>query len=137
MSEHINKVILLGLLGKDPEFKTPEKSNRFTLLSVATTEKWTDKSTGEKKENTEWHKVVVFDEALSQYAAENLKKGDKVRVEGKLNTSKWEKDGVTRYSTKVIVNKFSGKLLLEYNDTPENMIPIKEVESVYADSIPF
>jgi single-strand DNA-binding protein len=99
----VNKVTILGRLGKDPEMKSFNNGNSVANFSIATSEEWKDKTTGEKKSNTEWHNIVAytpFAEIVSKY----LNKGDQVYIEGKLKTRSWEKDGVTRYVTEVIAS---------------------------------
>lgn len=103
----LNKVMLLGNLGADPEVRYMQNGNPVANFSVATTEKWKDKQSGEQKEKTEWHRVVVFGQA-GETIAEWFRKGDTIFVEGKLQTRKWEdKDGVERYTTEVILERFS------------------------------
>ena len=97
----INKVILIGNLGKDPEVKYFPNGDAFCNVTLATSESWTDKQSGEKKERTEWHNVV-FTRKLAEIVGQYLKKGSKVYVEGSLRTRKWEKDGVERYTTEII-----------------------------------
>ncbi len=101
----LNKVMIIGHLGRDPETTYTQSGNAVSKISVATTENWTDKNTGEKKEKTEWHRVVFFGkqaETIAKYMA----KGSQIYVEGKLQTSQYEKDGVTRYSTDILANNF-------------------------------
>lgn len=101
----INKVILIGNLGKDPEVKYLQNSDAVCNFSVATTEKWKDKSTGEKREKTEWHSIVAW-RRLAEICGEYLSKGSKVYVEGKLQTRSWEdKDGATRYKTEIVISE--------------------------------
>jgi len=97
----VNKVILLGTCGKDPEIRYTPGGSAVTNVSIATSEKWKDKQTGELKEDTEWHRVVFFGR-LAEIAGEYLRKGSPVYVEGKNKTRSWEKDGITRYSTDII-----------------------------------
>lgn len=99
MAKSLNKVTLIGNLGVDPEFRTLENGNTVTNLSIATHESWTD-SNGEKQERTEWHRVAAWGK-LAEICNEYLRKGSKVYVEGRLQTRKWEKDGVERYSTEI------------------------------------
>ena len=101
----VNKVILIGRLGKDPETRYMPNGEAVTNITLATSEKWKDKS-GEKQEKTEWHNLVFF-RRLAEVAGEYLKKGAEIYVEGKLTTEKYEKDGVTRYTTKIIVNEMT------------------------------
>jgi single-strand DNA-binding protein len=100
----VNKVTILGHLGKDPESRFMPNGKAVCNFSIATSEQWKDKQTGEKKEATEWHNIAIYDR-LAEVAAEYLRKGSPVYVEGKLHTRKWEKDGVTRYTTEIIVNE--------------------------------
>jgi single-strand DNA-binding protein len=106
----INKVILVGNLGAKPEVKYASNGNAITNLSVATSESWTDKNTGQKQEKTEWHRVSLFGK-LAEIAGQYLDKGSKVYVEGKLQTRKWQdKSGADRYTTEVVVSGFNGTL---------------------------
>ena len=104
MARGINKVILIGNLGKDPEMRSMPSGGQVTNVTVATSESWKDKATGEAKEKTEWHTVVFFNR-LAEIAGQYLKKGSKVYIEGSLRTRNWEKDGVTHYKTEVIANE--------------------------------
>ncbi len=110
MAGSVNKVILVGNLGKDPEIRRTQDGRPIANLSVATSETWRDKNTGERKEKTEWHQVVIFNDNLAKVAEQYLKKGMKVYIEGALQTRKWEKDGVERYTTEVVLQKFRGEL---------------------------
>lgn len=103
MARGINKAILIGNLGRDPETRQTSGGAQVTSFSIATTEAWTDKATGEKKENTEWHRVTTFGK-LAEVAGEYLKKGSAVYVEGRIKTSKYEKDGQTHYSTEIVAS---------------------------------
>lgn len=109
MAGSVNKVILIGNLGQDPEIITGQ-NGKFCTLSIATSESWRDKNSGERKEVTDWHRVKIFNETLVDFAEKYLKKGNKVYVEGKQKTRKWEKDGVTHYSTEVVIAAFGGTL---------------------------
>ena len=100
----INKVILVGNLGKDPEVRYMPSGGAVTTVTIATSESWKDKQTGEQKERTEWHNVVFYNR-LAEIAGEYLKKGSQIYVEGSLRTEKYEKDGVTKYSTKIVANE--------------------------------
>ena len=104
MARGINKVILVGTCGKDPDTRYMPSGGAVTNISVATNEQWTDKQTGQKQERTEWHNIVFFGR-LGEIAGEYLKKGSQVYIEGKLKTEQYEKDGITRYSTKIIANE--------------------------------
>jgi single-strand DNA-binding protein len=99
----VNKVILLGNLGKDPEVKYMPNGNAVANITVATSESWNDKSSGEKKEKTEWHRVVFFGK-LAEIVGQYLKKGSKIYIEGKLQTRKWQKEGVDQYTTEIVVD---------------------------------
>jgi single-strand DNA-binding protein len=110
MAGSVNKVILVGNLGADPEVRRMPSGDPIVNLSVATSETWRDKNTSERKEKTEWHRVVIFNDQLAKVAEQFLKKGMKVYIEGQLQTRKWEKDGVERYSTEVVLQKFRGEL---------------------------
>lgn len=105
MARGVNKVILIGNLGQDPEVRYMPQGGAVANLTIATSETWTDKATNEKKENTEWHRVVIY-QRLAEIAGEYLRKGSKVYIEGKLKTRKWQdKDGVERYTTEIICNE--------------------------------
>ncbi|MFC0634578.1 single-stranded DNA-binding protein [Brevundimonas balnearis] len=113
MAGSVNKVILVGNLGKDPEIRTLNSGERVANLSLATSETWRDKSTGERKEKTEWHRVVIFNENIVKVAENYLKKGSTVYVEGALQTRKWtDQQGVEKYSTEVVLQKFRGELTM-------------------------
>lgn len=105
MARGINKVILIGNLGSDPEVRYMPQGGAVANLTLATSETWTDKNTNEKKENTEWHRLVIY-QRLAEIAGEYLRKGSKIYVEGKLKTRKWtDKDGIERYTTEIVVNE--------------------------------
>jgi single-strand DNA-binding protein len=113
MAGSVNKVILVGNVGKDPEIRRTQDGRAICNLSLATSETWRDKSTGERKEKTEWHRVVIFNENLSKIAEQYVRKGSKLYIEGQLQTRKWtDKDGSERYSTEVVLQGFSGTLTL-------------------------
>ncbi|MCK5639543.1 MAG: single-stranded DNA-binding protein [Gammaproteobacteria bacterium] len=103
MARGINKVILVGNLGKDPEMRYTSNGGAIANLTIATSEQWTDKQSGQKQEKTEWHRVVMFGK-LGEIAGEYLRKGSQVYLEGRLQTREWEKDGVKRYSTEIVAN---------------------------------
>jgi single-strand DNA-binding protein len=112
MAGSVNKVIIIGNLGSDPEFRDFPSGQKIGSIRVATSETWTDKSTNEKRERTEWHTVIVFAPVAVGYAETYLKRGDKVYIEGKLQTRKWQdQSGQDRYSTEIIVNNISGQLI--------------------------
>jgi single-strand DNA-binding protein len=113
MAGSVNKVILLGNLGADPEIRRTQDGRPIANLRIATSESWRDKATGEKREKTEWHRVVIFNDNLCRIAEQYLKKGSKVYVEGQLQTRKWtDQQGVERYSTEVVLQNFRGELTL-------------------------
>lgn len=113
MAGSVNKVILVGNLGKDPEVRRMTSGEPVVNLSVATSESWRDKASGERKERTEWHRVVIFNENLAKVAEQYLRKGSKVYLEGQLSTRKWtDKDGQEKYSTEVVLNRFRGELVM-------------------------
>ena len=113
MAGSVNKVILIGNLGRDPEVKTLQSGNKLANLSVATSETWKDKQSGERKEKTEWHRVAIFDERLAEIAEKYLRKGSKVYLEGALQTRKWTgNDGVEKYTTEVVLQRFNSVLTM-------------------------
>jgi single-strand DNA-binding protein len=113
MAGSVNKVILVGNLGKDPDVRRMQSGEPVVNLSIATSETWRDKASGERKEKTEWHRVVIFNPNLAEVAEKYLRKGAKVYVEGQLATRKWtDKDGVEKYSTEVVLNRFRGELTM-------------------------
>jgi single-strand DNA-binding protein len=113
MAGSVNKVILVGNLGRDPEVRRMPSGDAVVTLSLATSESWRDKASGERKEKTEWHRVVIFNRNLAEVAEKYLKKGAKVFVEGQLQTRKWtDKDGVEKYSTEVVLQNFRGELTM-------------------------
>lgn len=108
----LNKITLIGRLGKDPETRTTSTGSSFTILSLATNESWKDKQTGEKKEKVEWHSIVILNEKLATNASKYLHKGSQVYVEGQLQARKWkDKDGVEKNSTEIVLKNFSGQLI--------------------------
>ena len=113
MAGSVNKVILVGNLGKDPEIRRTQDGRPIANLSIATSETWRDKGTGERKEKTEWHRVVIFNEGLCKVAEQYLKKGAKVYIEGQLQTRKWtDQSGVEKYSTEVVLQNFNSTLTM-------------------------
>src|SRR3982074_3950911 len=113
MAGSVNKVIHVGNLGKDPEVRRVQKGNPVVSMSVATSDSWRDKATGERKEKTEWHRVVIFSEPLCKVAEQYLKKGAKVYIEGALQTRKWtDASGVEKYSTEVVLQGFNSTLTM-------------------------
>jgi single-strand DNA-binding protein len=113
MAGSVNKVIIVGNLGKDPEIRTLNSGDRVANLRIATSESWRDKSSGERKEKTEWHQVVIFNENLVKVAENYLHKGSTVYIEGSLQTRKWtDQQGVEKYSTEIVLQKFRGELTM-------------------------
>jgi single-strand DNA-binding protein len=113
MAGSVNKVILVGNLGRDPEVRRLNSGEPVVNLRIATSESWKDKQSGERKERTEWHSVVIFNENLARIAEQYLKKGSKVYVEGQLQTRKWQdQQGQERYTTEVVLQRFRGELTL-------------------------
>lgn len=113
MAGSVNKVILVGNLGKDPEVRHTQDGKPIVNLSVATSESWRDKNSGERKEKTEWHRVVIFNENLAKVAEQYLKKGAKVFIEGQLQTRKYtDNSGVEKYSTEVVLQNYRGELTM-------------------------
>lgn len=113
MAGSVNKVILLGNVGRDPEIRATQTGGRIANLSIATSESWKDKSTGERKENTQWHRVVIFNDALVGIIERYVKKGSKLFIEGQLETRKWtDKEGKDQYSTEVVLRQYGGTLTL-------------------------
>jgi single-strand DNA-binding protein len=113
MAGSVNKVILIGNLGADPEIKRTQDGRPIANLRIATSDTWRDKNTGERKEKTEWHRVVIFSEGLCKIAEQYLKKGAKVYIEGQLQTRKWtDQSGVEKYSTEVVLQNFNSTLTM-------------------------
>lgn len=113
MAGSVNKVILVGNLGKDPESRSFQNGGKVVSFSVATSENWKDKNSGERKDKTEWHNVSIFSEGLARVAEQYLKKGSKVYLEGQLETRKWQdKDGNDRYTTDVVLRNFNSSMVL-------------------------
>jgi len=140
----VNKVTLLGNLGKDPEIRNTQGGKKIANLSLATSETWRDKNTGEKREKTEWHRVVIFAEGLADVAEKYLKKGSKLYVEGKIQTRKWQdQSGNDRYATEVVVESFAGKIVLldrraeERGEQAETAPAAKVQRDEMDESIPF
>lgn len=113
MAGSVNKVILVGNLGKDPEVRNTQDGRKVVNLSLATSESWKDRQSGERKEKTEWHRVVIFNDNLAEVAEKFLKKGSKVFLEGQLQTRKWtDQAGAEKYSTEIVLQKYRGELTL-------------------------
>ncbi|MFM9844599.1 MAG: single-stranded DNA-binding protein [Dongiaceae bacterium] len=113
MAGSVNKVTLIGNLGRDPEIRSLQDGNKVANLSVATSESWRDKASGERRERTEWHRVVIFNERLIDVVEKYLKKGAKVYLEGALQTRKWtDQSGAEKYTTEVVLQRFRGELVM-------------------------
>ena len=113
MSGSVNKVILIGNLGRDPEMRNLSDGSPVVNLSLATSERWTDRTSGERRERTEWHRVVIFDDRLCDVAQKFLRKGSKIYVEGQLQTRKWtDQQGIEKYSTEVVLRRFNSVLTM-------------------------
>jgi single-strand DNA-binding protein len=113
MAGSVNKVILVGNLGRDPEIRSFQNGGRVANLSLATSESWRDKASGERKERTEWHRVAIFNDRLVEVAEKYLKKGSKVYIEGQLETRKWtDNSGQEKYTTEVVLRQFRGELTM-------------------------
>ena len=113
MAGSVNKVILVGNLGRDPEIRSMNSGDRVCNLSLATSESWNDKNSGERQERTEWHRVVIFDQKLIEVCEKYVKKGSKLYIEGQLQTRKWtDQSGVEKYSTEVVLQRFRGQLTM-------------------------
>jgi len=113
MAGSVNKVILVGNLGRDPEVRNAQSGMKIVNLAVATSDTWNDKTSGERKEVTEWHRVVIMNDRLADVAEKYLRKGSKLYIEGKLQTRKWtDKDGQEKYTTEIMIGRFGGELVL-------------------------
>ena len=113
MAGSVNKVILVGNLGRDPEVRNTQNGDPIVNMSLATSESWKDRTTGERRERTEWHRVVIFNENLGRIAQQYLRKGSKVYIEGQLQTRKWQdQSGQEKYSTEVVLQRFRGELTM-------------------------
>jgi len=113
MAGSVNKVILVGNLGRDPEIRSTQDGTQIANLSLATSETWRDRQSGERKERTEWHRVVIFNENLVKVAQQYLKKGSKIYIEGQLQTRKWtDQSGQEKYTTEVVIPRFRGELTM-------------------------
>lgn len=155
MAGSVNKVILVGALGRDPEVRATQDGREIVTLNVATSESWKDKGTGERREKTEWHKVVIFNEGLGKVVQQYTRKGSKLYVEGQLQTRKWvNKEGNDQYSTEIVLQNFNGKIEIlskvdgnsgrpeEDDDEPPHSAPvqrrsIQETDPELDDEIPF
>jgi single-strand DNA-binding protein len=117
----LNKVTLIGKVGKDPEINKTQAGKTLASFSIATSETWKDKNTGEKREKAEWHNVVVYNENIAKVVQNYVKKGNQIYIEGALQTRKWQdKDGKDRYTTEVVLQDFKGQLVLLHSGKPDN-----------------
>ena len=153
MSGSVNKVTLVGNLGRDPEIRAMQNGDKIVQLSIATSDRWKDKNSGEQRERTEWHRVVIFNDALGKIAEQYLKKGSTVYLEGQLQTRKWtdQQSGQDKYTTEVVLQRYRGELTL-LGSRPDNQInndynkdeidqsgehPVSDIASDLDDEIPF
>ncbi|MAG24673.1 single-stranded DNA-binding protein [Candidatus Pacearchaeota archaeon] len=144
MAGSVNKVILVGNLGRDPEVRSMSNGGKVVNLSVATSESWKDKQSGERREKSEWHRVVIFNEHLAEVAEKYIRKGSKVYIEGQLQTRKWtDKSGTDKYSTEVVLQRFRGELQMldskgEGGQAQDPQAPLgNEATATLDDEIPF
>jgi single-strand DNA-binding protein len=138
MSGAINKVILIGNLGADPEIRRLTDGRPVANLRLATSESWKDKATGERRERTEWHRIVCFNEGLCKVIEQYAKKGSKVYIEGQLQTRKWQdKDGQDKYSTEIVMQGFNSTLVLLDSRGAGNPAPAEPQSQTLDDEIPF
>lgn len=136
MAGSLNKVTLIGNLGRDPEIRLAPDGTKIAQISVATGESWRDKITGERKDRTEWHKVVVFNDRLSEMCEKYIKKGSKVYVEGQIQTRKWtDNSGQDRFATEIVISRFKGEII--FLDPRESIQDISSNDMVMDDEIPF
>jgi single-strand DNA-binding protein len=137
MAGSVNKVILVGNLGRDPEIRSTQDGTRVANLSLATSESWRDKNSGERRERTEWHRVVVFNDRLVDICERYLKKGSKIYIEGALQTRKWtDQSGQEKYTTEVVLQKFRGELTMLDGRGGAGAGPEEEAGSSFSDSGP-
>ena len=153
MSGSVNKVTLVGNLGRDPEIRAMQNGDKIVQLSIATSDRWKDKNSGEQRERTEWHRVVIFNDALGKIAEQYLKKGSTVYLEGQLQTRNWtdQQSGQDKYTTEVVLQRYRGELTLlgsrpdnqinnEYNKSEidqSSELPVSNIASDLDDEIPF
>lgn len=135
MAGSVNKVTLIGNLGKDPEVRNTQSGGKVVNLTIATSESWNDKASGERKEKTEWHRVVIFNERLVDVSEKYLKKGRKVYLEGSLQTRKWtDQSGQEKFTTEIVLNQFRGELTLLDSNRDEPEAPSAQSNSNGADA---
>lgn len=125
----LNKALIIGNVGKDPEIRSMQSGDTVASFSIATSESWKDKASGERKEKTEWHRISCFNQGLNKVIEKYVKKGTKIYIEGQIETRKWtDKDGVEKYSTEIVLRPFRGELVLlggkdQPQEQPEDEIP--------------
>ena len=135
MAGSLNRVMLIGNLGRDPEIRSTNDGRRIANLSIATSDTWRDKNSGERKERTEWHRIVIFNEHLVEVVEKYVHKGDKIYVEGALQTRKWtDNSNVERYSTEVVLQNFKGELTMLSNSGGGNRPPAADSPDDYGDT---
>lgn len=135
MAGSVNKVILIGNIGKDPEIRSTQDGKEIASLTLATSDSWKDKSTGERKEKTEWHRISIFNENLVNVVKNYVKKGSKLYIEGQLQTRKWtDKDGVEKYSTEVVLQNFGG--VIQMLDSKKENVAEEALRAEFPDSKP-
>ena len=137
MAGTVNRVIIVGNLGADPEIRTMQSGDRVANLSIATSESWNDKTTGERKSKSEWHKVIIFNQGLVKVCESYLKKGAKVYIEGQLETRSWEQDGQKKYATEIVLRPYRGELTMLDSRKEVNAQQDPYAPSQYDDEIPF
>lgn len=138
MAGSVNKVILIGNIGSDPEIKSMQSGDRVCNFTVATSESWKDKASGERKERTEWHRVVVFNQGLMNVCENYLKKGSKVYIEGQVETRSWEQNGEKKYTTEIVLRPFRGEITLldsRGNAEPSENKPVKQADKAPIDEL--
>lgn len=137
MAGSVNKAIIIGNCGKDPEIRHTNSGEKIANLSVATSEQWKDKNTGERKEKSEWHRVVIFNDRLADIVEKYVRKGSKVYIEGSLQTRKWtDSSGLEKFSTEIVLSKFKGELTLLDGAKPVTQTVEEQIEQDSQD-IPF
>ena len=134
-----NKVTLIGNLGKDPEIRSTTSGDEVASFSLATSESWKDKNTGERKNKTEWHNIVVFNKGLVSLAKNYLKKGSKIFLEGTIKTRKWQdKEGQDKYTTEIVLGPYNSSItMLDSREKPQEATSQTQVEPSFDDDIPF
>jgi single-strand DNA-binding protein len=135
----VNKVILIGNVGKDPEIRSVQSGDEVASFSLATSESWKDKATGEKKEKSEWHRVTIWNPGLVKVVKSYVTKGMKIYIEGQLETRRWtDKDGIEKYSTEIVLRPFRGELvMLSKNEAGKEQAPEPSIPEDFSDDIPF